>query len=366
MLEHEARILCLAAHWANLHSGDALDSEGRVLPGMERSRQLGGPGTPRVQEFCTAEFGALQGVGYIAADNLQRDALDLQYRHPLLWAATVSTGTVRVWQAREVAKLAHVAGLSLEQAHWLDDQTTCRMGALPWGRFLALVEAKIIEADPTAAEARRVAAAMERFVRTGRSNEYGLKTIIAKAEAGDAIFFLAMCDRLTQILALRGDTDPVEVRRSKALGILANPIRAAALLHHYAQVQDDDPDTGNRAGPGDDEDAADDAGADDENDPDEVGEGDLHPAHNDADDPVCTGDPTAFVKPMTVDPRKLLPPATLYVHLSETSFTRAAAGVARFEGVGPITIDQACDFLQHCNVVVKPVIDVANQAPVDG
>ncbi len=60
------------------------------------------------------------------------------------------------------------------------------------------------------------------------------------------------------------------------------------------------------------------------------------------------------------------PPATLYIHLSEDSFTRDTDGVARFEGIGPVTIDQAKKWLGHCQVTIKPVIDLTNQAPVDG
>ncbi|MDQ3615621.1 MAG: hypothetical protein M3393_03150 [Actinomycetota bacterium] len=166
LLTAEARMLGLAVHWADLHNGDAVDAGGKALPGMERARRLGGAGTPRVAEFCTAEFGALQERGYIWADNYLRDALDLRHRHPMMWAA-IFAGQARVWQGREVARLAHVAGLSLEQARWVDAVTSDRLADLAWGTFVNLVEAKIIEADPDAAEARRVAAAMERFVRTG-------------------------------------------------------------------------------------------------------------------------------------------------------------------------------------------------------
>ena len=82
---------------------------------------------------------------------------------------------------------------------------------------------------------------MERFVATGQCNEYGLKTVVAKAAAGDAVFFVAMCDRVAQILLLEGDTDPVGARRSKALGILANPARALAAAEpaRRARVPDD-------------------------------------------------------------------------------------------------------------------------------
>src|SRR3954469_9965392 len=119
------------------------------------------------------------------------------------------------------------------------------LGQVPWGRMVSLVEAAVIEADPEGAEQRRFAAEMARFVGTGRSSEFGTKTIYARARAGDAIFFFAMCDRIAQILKLRGDlavagradlhpADAAEremdVLRSEAIGILATPARALALL----------------------------------------------------------------------------------------------------------------------------------------
>ena len=57
------------------------------------------------------------------------------------------------------------------------------------------------------AEQRAAAAARERFVRLGRNSEHGLKLIIARATAGDAIWFKATIDRIADILARKGDTD---------------------------------------------------------------------------------------------------------------------------------------------------------------
>ena len=65
-------------------------------------------------------------------------------------------------------------------------------------------------------------------MRLGRASEHGLKLIIARAAAGDAIWFKATIDRIADILARQGDTDPVEVRRSKAIGILAQPAEACS------------------------------------------------------------------------------------------------------------------------------------------
>ena len=73
-------------------------------------------------------------------------------------------------------------------------------------------------------------AAQERFVRLGRAGEHGLKLIIARATAGDAIWFKATIDRIADILHRQGDPDPIDIRRSKAIGILAQPAQALQLL----------------------------------------------------------------------------------------------------------------------------------------
>ena len=208
---------------------------------MERARRVGGAGTPAVAEFASAELGVLMGTSSVAADHLIRDALDLRHRHPVLWAA-LGAGRARVWKARKVAQLTHAAGLSLEQALVVDAAVAPYVEALAWKPFTDLVAARIIEADPAAAEARRVAESLARFVTTGQSDEFGLKTLIVRANAGDVIFFVAMCDRIAQCLAADGDTDPVDVRRSKAVGLLAQPALALALLQKHAAAAPDDAD----------------------------------------------------------------------------------------------------------------------------
>src|SRR3954463_8073665 len=240
----------LVAHWCDLWSGPTR-AESResgtgmsVVPGMERSVCVGADGTPRVGEFAAGELGVLLGMTSTGARGLMRDVLDLRHRHPRLWDAVLD-GVVRFFAARHVVRVAHGAGLSLELARVVDERVAPYLGRVPWGRMVALVEAAVIEAAPEPAEQRRLAAEMARFVRTGRSSEFGTKTIYARARAGDAIFFFAMCDRIAQILKLRGalevagraDLHPADVAgremdvlRSEAIGILATPARALALL----------------------------------------------------------------------------------------------------------------------------------------
>lgn len=100
-------------------------------------------------EFACAELGLLMGVGCIAANTMMRDALDLEHRHPAMWQS-LKASTARVWKARKVAQLVHAAGLSLEQAHRVDAQVTQYVDTLSWSKFLDLLQAKIIEADPEA------------------------------------------------------------------------------------------------------------------------------------------------------------------------------------------------------------------------
>jgi hypothetical protein len=325
-----AERLALAAHWCDLHPAeDDLPLVG--LPGRWRPRRSGA-GTPGVAEFAAEELGCLLGVHSHAAHNLMADAVNLRHRHPLLWER-VMAAEVADWVARKTTHLVAAAGLSLGQARWVDEVTAGYAASLTPGRYLALVEARIIEADPAAAEARRKAHALHRFVRTGQTTEHGLRTLVARATAGEVIYLVAVVDRIAQILALQGDTDPADVRRSKALGVLATPARALQLL---AWAEQEHPDDEQQSEP--------ESAVASRNDPD------LNAA-------IAAG-------LAAVPPAKLLPPATLHLHLSEAALV-GGAGVARLEGVGPITLGQVREFLGHCHVTVKPVVDLAGGMPVD-
>ncbi|HET9858263.1 MAG TPA: hypothetical protein VFQ19_00670 [Nocardioidaceae bacterium] len=367
LVKAEAELAYATLHFADVHNGDAVAGTGEVLPGMERSRRLGSPGTPRVREFAHTELAALQAMSTRSGAMMIGDMQDLGFRLPRMWEL-VCSGAARVWKGRKVA--AWTRHLDLEQARWVDQQVAGWVDSLPFGRFENLVRAKIIEVDPAGEEARRKAAEAERFVRTGQSNDQGLKTLVAKASAGDVIYFVAMVDRIALILAANGDPESVGGRRSKAIGILANPARALKMIEDF--------ELGLTEVPEGDEGGSEDDGTEDSK---TVGEADVHPADNDADDPApeqqrcpacagsgtMTGDPSPFTRPMRVDPSKLLPPATLYVHLSEASWRDPTTGVARFEGFGPTSVQQAREFLgRNCQVTVKGVIDVAGQSPVDG
>jgi Domain of unknown function (DUF222) len=171
LITAETRRLQIAAHWADLHPGDSV-VESRL------------PGTPTVADFAPAELGCVLRISDGSAARLIGDALDLRHRLRLIWAAALG-GQVPAYQVRRIATATR--HLTTKQAGWVDEQLAPSLGAVSWGRLQTLLDAKIIEADPVGAEHQAAAAAGERFVRLGRNSEHGLKLIIARATAGDAI-----------------------------------------------------------------------------------------------------------------------------------------------------------------------------------
>ncbi len=326
----EVVVLQAAAHWADLHGDLDTDPDRHALPGMEQLVQLGGDGTPEVAEFAPAELGAELAMSPFAARQLIADALDLRHRLPRLWGRILA-GEVKPWIGRKTADATRA--VPADVAAEVDRRVAKWAHSLSWGRLEHIIAAAIIAADPAAAEQKARQAETQQGVWVGQSSDHGIKDIYIRTEAPNAIWFDASIDRVADSLAALGDTDNKDIRRARAVGVLAQPQQALDLFAT----------TKRRAAGG--ADSGGDAGCDQV-----TGAGGDQRA-------------TPAVGTSGIDPR---PPATLYIYLDQDSFTRDADGVARFEGIGPVTIDQVKTWLGHCQVTVKPVIDLANQAPVDG
>src|SRR4029453_13062434 len=347
VLEHECALVELAAHWADLHHPDSQPPPAKSLPGTEQGRQLGGHGTPEVLEFAAAEFGAQMETTVGSARALIADALDLRHRLPELWQL-IYVGRVASWRARKVAQATR--HLSRDSAMHVDAAVAGLICTLPWHRFETLLTAKIIEADPRAAEERAKIWEAERFVRAGRTGQSGLKLLIAKANAGDVIWFMATLSRIAEILRLQGDLQPADVRRSKAIGILAQPALALQLLWEFRNEQrpaaepqqpcepiDNEPNPPFKS-----------SAALPSAEPLETPSANLPEAESRQEAP----DSALIVRPSGVDQRKLRPRVMLHIHLSHEALLAATAGatalgggVGRLEGVGPVTLGHVRRFL---------------------
>jgi hypothetical protein len=175
-----------------------------------------------------------QQSSVVAARLLIGDALSIRHRLPLLWAR-VKAGEVLAWKAREIAR--RTSELSLVSVLVVDRVVTGQVELLAWGRFEKLLEATLLQVDEKTYQQRAARAAAQRDVRATQSGD-GLRTLVARVDAGDATAFLALVNRVAECLAEEGDEDPVAVRRSKAVGIIAYQARLRDLLARHVNDPD--------------------------------------------------------------------------------------------------------------------------------
>lgn len=328
----EVGILRAGVQWAFLHNPDTLDPEVSRLHGRERARRFGGHGTPLVAEFAAAEFGARLGVSSFTGRMWIADGLDLYYRFPELWAR-VESGEVKVHYARYVTQQCR--DLTLEQAMYVDTRVAEPAdGRITWTRFKDVVAAAIVAADPVAAREREEAAARAQYARATRADEHGMRGFYIRGPFGTIAKFDAMLTFLAQVLADLGDPDNQDTRRVKAVLLMASPAQLAQLLTAYAQWKD------RPTGP--------DTHEEPDRDEDQAGN---------KPEPARTGE-----QPV-IDWAACLPAVMLFVHMyGDTD----SDGVARLEGASPLTEAWIAQHLVNAaKVTVRPVLDLAGQAPVD-
>ena len=136
-----------------------------------------------------------------------------------------TAGDAEIHLARRVAKLSR--HLPVDKVTVVDRAVARIIGHESGGRVLAVAEAKIIEADPGLHEQRVEAERCRRYVSSSRTDEFGLRTVIARVEAGDAVWVEATLTRVAEIIAPRfPDTTADELRVDRVR--LAGPPRGAA------------------------------------------------------------------------------------------------------------------------------------------
>lgn len=219
----EVEELQWAMAWADLHGDDSASD----------LTALGGDGTPAVRDGCLGEFALARDTGAMAAVNAISDGLDLRHRLPRMWARTQS-GEVDVWIPRRVAKLSR--HLPLAAVHVVDVAVAPLLGHESAGRILEVAEAKVIEADPELHQRRVEAARKGRHVRSTRSDDHGLRTLVARIDAGDAVWVEATVARVAQVLAPRHQDLSADEVRAVAFGHLARPGELLALLLEHVAV----------------------------------------------------------------------------------------------------------------------------------
>ncbi|GAB3622726.1 hypothetical protein GCM10027418_08080 [Mariniluteicoccus endophyticus] len=217
------------------------DADARVLHG-ERLLPVGADGTPDVAEFLVLEVGPALGVSPAAASQQITDVLNLQHRHPRLWAHVIA-GHVRFAAARKVAQTVAARGLPQAQALRVDERLA--PWAPGWGTTKMVNQAERLCAviDPEGEEHRRQRALDERYVNTQPAGG-GVIELSARLDGPAGLRLEATITELAGILADQPDPLPTTEQnalvawpagadrspRARALELLGTPAKAAALL----------------------------------------------------------------------------------------------------------------------------------------
>ncbi|TQK72415.1 hypothetical protein [Nocardioides sp. SLBN-35] len=325
----EVRQLELLLAWADLHSGDPQAEPGAVPVrfGGPRLISLGGDGTPEVADLALVEMAIARHEHVLSTRGALADAFDLRHRLPQTWAG-VREGHCEAWVVRRVARMSRT--LDRHQIRIVDEAVAAALDQAP-SRILAIAEAKVIEADPVAHQARIDKNQAQKGVwypkpRPGSQvdhtdnadNTAGVGTVFARLDEADALAHQEAVEDLAAALAEHADVpegaEPLSMDhwRAEAFAMLADPAAVLAFLNGI-------------------------------NDTSEVEEVAQQPSRH---------------------PRN--PTAELIVHISLTD-TGALGPLARVEGLGPRLLTQVSDLLgRHTTITVQPVIDLHTGRSVNG
>ncbi|MHA6512497.1 13E12 repeat family protein [Tessaracoccus sp. Z1128] len=332
----EAQTLTLLCDLAD-HYEVGYDQVVEVL--AERRIAVGGVGTPAVSEFIALELAGVLRCTPTAAASKLADALNLKHRHPGLFQAVQEA---RVEPSRACRAASMCVDLPAEAADAVTDLWVGRQVRLGWTAAFNLLKKMIIEADPA------VAAERERRQRASRGVHVwglfdGVMNLTGRLDVIDARYLDAAVDRIADLLATEHPDTSKTILRAKALGVLANPAYALALLQQAAQPALLESvsaalDGGVPAAP---------AAA--------VHGGQRH-------DPHCLG---ALCGTITTPLAKLRPRLELAVHI-HTDAAGQLTGPARIDRAGHITTALLAELLPGLQVSVQPVIDLAEVPAEDG
>jgi hypothetical protein len=202
--------------------GDAdLYSEGHVL--------LAGEGAPLVTEFAPLELAASLGWTPDAARSLMADALELAHRLPELWVLVCQL-RIPAASARYAAEQTH--DLAFEAAAHADRLLARAVGRalLTSRRIRALVDEARLYHDPDRAVADEENALADRKVELSPGNTPATVDVTMVLDPADAEAFDHTVGQVAEVLGRLGDEDPLQVRRARAVGILADPQTALDLI----------------------------------------------------------------------------------------------------------------------------------------
>ncbi|QIK65432.1 DUF222 domain-containing protein [Nocardioides sp. HDW12B] len=238
-----ARELRGVAHWADLHrvgradiaqgligaahqdvSDSLVGRDGFVkasaaAQGVEGVLRSAGEGAFMVEEYAVSELATALGLGEAAGRAYVGQAVELRDRLPRCWAQVMG-GALPAWKARRIAE--RTIPLEAATADAVDASLAPFAGRLSVGRIDRAVDAATLRLEPELAAERDAAAAEKRGV-WFEDRLDGTTDLAALLDTPDAHALDHALDAVATTLGALGDGDRREVRRARALGVLADP-----------------------------------------------------------------------------------------------------------------------------------------------
>ncbi len=238
-----ARELRGVAHWADLHRVGRADiacgligaahpdvsgsfdrnltfvKEAVATQGVEGVLRSAGQGAFMVEEYAVSELATALGLGEAAGRAYVGQAVELRDRLPRCWAQ-VMCGALPAWKARRIAE--QTIPLEAATADAVDASLAPFAGKLSVGRIERAVDAAVLRLEPELAAQRDAAAAEKRGV-WFEDRLDGTTDLTGLLDTPDAHALDHALDAVATTLGVLGDGDRREVRRARALGVLADP-----------------------------------------------------------------------------------------------------------------------------------------------
>jgi hypothetical protein len=241
----DLELLELAVAWADAHpdpheTPEVAIASGRVDPacldalGNEESEPHMWRGLPGIAWDAAAALGTALGRSTGSAERLIRDGLILRHRLPRLWAM-VQDGAIEAFRARRVADL--VAGHPDDVCAHVDEQVAPIAATAGVVTLDRLLDEALLTLHADQVELDRLEALDARHVTVDESsiNHTGVADLSARADWADLSAFDDAVGAVAARLAEQDEADglppeSLDIRRARALGILADPASAQALL----------------------------------------------------------------------------------------------------------------------------------------
>ena len=249
----EAQLMLLAIEWAHAHPVLAGDEAWKVRVGAQwqpgevdasvvdgTEEELEWCGIPPVRWDAPAAFAAACSMSTSAGKAYLRDALVLRHRLPLMWSR-VAAGEVPVWRARRVAQA--VLGAPADVVVAIDEAVVDIVESVGPITLDRLLDEAMLRLHAEEREIAQLEALDARYVHVDEDtiNATGIADLSARGDWKDLHDLDQTLAAVAAALKTSGCSESLDVRRSMALGVLADPARAHALLN--TALPNTDPDT---------------------------------------------------------------------------------------------------------------------------